>query len=148
MEDEMGESLRLLIVEDEALVLLELEMVVTEAGHEVVGCAMSSGEALARSTALEPDLALVDIHLADGPTGVSLARSLGEHGVPVVFMTANARRIPDDFAGAIGVIAKPYTESGILDALDYLAAAMRAAPAGPPPSSLTLAPPKTRSGSR
>lgn len=140
MENDVAETLRLLIVEDEALVQLELEMVARDAGHEVVACAMSSGDALAQGTALKPDLALVDIHLADGPTGVTLARRLGEQGVPVVFMTANARRLPGDFAGALGVIAKPYTETGIVDALDYLAATLRAVPARPLPTSLTLAP--------
>jgi hypothetical protein len=52
-----------------------------------------------------------------------VARDLSsEHGVTVLFMTANAKRIPEDFAGAWGVIAKPYTERGVREALSYVMA--------------------------
>lgn len=116
-------SLRILIVEDEILIALELESLLQDAGHEVVGIAASSDEALALGADLGPDLAFVDIHLADGPTGVEAARRLArERGITVLFMTANAKRIPDDFAEAHGVIAKPYTERGVLQALDYVIA--------------------------
>ncbi|MGO4523876.1 response regulator [Microvirga sp. 2MCAF35] len=115
--------LRILIVEDEILIALELESLLQDLGHEVVGMAASSEEALALGQRLRPDLAFVDVHLADGPTGVDVARSLSSnHRVTVVFMTANAKRIPEDFAGAWGVIAKPYTERGVREALSYVMA--------------------------
>ena len=41
----------------------------------------------------------------------------------VVFMTANSKRIPEDFAGAFGVIAKPYSERVVASALTYVAEA-------------------------
>ena len=85
--------------------------------------AASSEEALSLGQKLQPDLAFVDVHLADGPTGVDVARSLSaNHRVTVLFMTANAKRIPEDFAGARGVIAKPYTERGVREALSYVMA--------------------------
>jgi CheY-like chemotaxis protein len=116
-------SLRILIVEDEILIALELESLLQDAGHEVVGVAASSDEALGLGAESRPDLAFVDIHLADGPTGVEVARSLArEHGIMVLFMTANAKRIPDGFTDAHGVIAKPYTERGVQQALDYVIA--------------------------
>jgi len=115
--------LRILIVEDEILIALELESLLQDLGHDVVGIAASSKNALALGKDLKPDLAFVDIHLADGPTGVEVARHLGgEHQVTVLFMTANAKRIPEDFAGAWGVIAKPYTERGVREALAYVMA--------------------------
>jgi CheY-like chemotaxis protein len=115
--------LRILIVEDEILIALELESLLQDAGHDVVGIAASSTEALALGRDLKPDLAFVDIHLADGPTGVDVARHLtDQHHVTVLFMTANAKRIPEDFAGAQGVIAKPYTERGVREALAYVTA--------------------------
>jgi CheY-like chemotaxis protein len=118
-----GKPLRILIVEDEILIALELESLLQDLGHEVVGIAASSNEALALGQDLTPDLAFVDIHLADGPTGVDVARHLAaEHQVTVLFMTANAKRIPEDFAGAWGVIAKPYTERGVREALAYVMA--------------------------
>ncbi len=116
-----AKPLRILIVEDEFLIALELECLLQDAGHDVVGIAASSSEANALARDLSPDLAFVDIHLADGLTGIDVARNLsGEHGVTVLFMTANAKRIPEDFAGARGVIAKPYTERGVREALAYL----------------------------
>ncbi|MBA1155889.1 response regulator [Microvirga mediterraneensis] len=115
--------LRILIVEDEILIALELESLLQDLGHEVVGMAASSEEALSLGQKLRPDLAFVDVHLADGPTGVDVARSLSaNHRVTVLFMTANAKRIPEDFAGARGVIAKPYTERGVREALSYVMA--------------------------
>ena len=118
-----GKPLRVLIVEDELLIALELECLLQDAGHDVVGIAACSAEALDLSAKLDPDLAFVDIHLADGPTGVEVSRRLAaEHDVTVLFMTANAKRIPEDFAGARGVIAKPYTERGVKEALAYVMA--------------------------
>ena len=115
-------SLRILIVVDEILIALELESLLQDAGHEVVGMAASSQDATALGQRLRPDLAFVDIHLTDGPTGVEVARRLGEQGVAVLFMTANAKRIPEDCAGAKGVISKPYTERGVRQALAYVLA--------------------------
>ncbi|HEX2552467.1 MAG TPA: response regulator [Microvirga sp.] len=127
----MDSSLQILIVEDEILIALELESLLQDSGHSVVGIAASSEEALALGAECRPDLAFVDIHLADGPTGVEVARSLArEHGIMVLFMTANAKRIPDDFTDAHGVISKPYTERGVQQALDYVIACRDGA--GPP----------------
>lgn len=121
--------LRILVVEDEFLIALELESLLQDAGHDVVGIAASFQEAISLAEALRPDLAFVDIHLADGLTGVEIARTLSDqHRVTVLFMTANAKRIPEDFAGARGVIAKPYTEHGVKEALAYVMADRQRAP--------------------
>lgn len=137
----MRDPLRVFIVEDEALLQLQLEMFLEDAGHIVVGSASSSTTAIVEAITATPDFAFVDIHLADGPTGVTLGRQLVDAGIPVVFMTANARRIPEDFSGAIGVIGKPYTEAGVSDALKFLVQAIRNPPPSPPlPPCLTLAP--------
>lgn len=115
--------LRILVVEDEILIALELESLLQDLGHEVVGIAASSEDALTLGQDLKPDLAFVDIHLADGPSGIEVARHLAaQHRVTVLFMTANAKRIPEDFAGAWGVIVKPYTERGVREALSYVMA--------------------------
>jgi DNA-binding LytR/AlgR family response regulator len=95
MDDTMtSPALRVLVVEDEVLIALELECLLDELGHDVVGVAGSSAEAIALGIATAPDVA---------------------------FMTANAKRIPDDFAGAMGVIAKPYSERVVAGALRYVA---------------------------
>jgi len=123
------EPLRVLIVEDEALLAMELEGLVEDAGHHVVGCAASSRQALELVDTVEADLAFVDMNLGDGPTGADVADYIREQKTSmVVFLTANPRRIPDDFAGAVGVIAKPYTMGGLMAALKYLHEGVRTPP--------------------
>ncbi|MBE7199029.1 MAG: response regulator [Parafilimonas terrae] len=115
-------ALRILVVEDEALIALELECLLDDLGHVTVGVSGNSAEAIAMGLTTAPDVALVDIHLVDGPTGIEVARALSaDRRTTVVFMTANAKRIPPDFAGAVGVIAKPYSERVVASTLDYVA---------------------------
>jgi len=137
-----GRALEVLIVEDEMLLAIELEHLVEEAGCHSLGCAMSSDEAVDLAEKLRPDLALVDVHLSDGPTGVDVARKISRDcGGVALFMTANVKRLPDDFAGACGVIGKPYSEHGVRTALSYLAYCLTEGHApGPVPVGLTLAP--------
>lgn len=135
-------GLEVLIVEDEALLALELSFIVREAGCTDVGHAMDSAEALAMASSLQPDLALVDVHLSDGPTGVEVARAIVEDCEAVaLFMTANVKRLPGDFAGACGVIGKPYSDKAVRAALVYLSVCVRTGRApGPAPVGLQLSP--------
>lgn len=121
--------LKVLIVEDEALLAMELEGLVEDAGHQVVGWAASSAKAKEMIEATDADVAFVDIHLTDGPTGVEVAEfaALKKKSM-VVFMSANPKRIPENFAGAVGVIAKPYTMNGLIAALRYLQEGVRRPP--------------------
>ena len=138
----MTKPLKVLIVEDEALLAMELESLVEEAGHRVVGWAMSSDEAKTMVDANDADIAFVDINLSDGPTGVEVAEYIRQSGQPmVVFMTANPKRIPENFAGAVGVISKPYTMNGLMSALRYLQEGVRRPPpVSALPAGFTLSP--------
>ena len=111
---------RILIIEDEALVAMELRFVLEDLGYQVVGTAADARTArnLVRET--EVDLALVDIHLSDGPTGIELGRDLGqEEGVTVLFMTANPGMVRGGVAGTVGVLSKPTDERAVQTAIDY-----------------------------
>ena len=136
------QPLDILIVEDEVLLATELEFLVSEVGCRPVGLAMSCEEAVAMAGDLRPDLALVDVHLSDGPTGIEVARRIhADCGGVALFMTANVRRLPDDFAGACGVIGKPYSEHAVKAALTYLTTCLREGRApGAPPFGLELSP--------
>ncbi|MDH4441212.1 MAG: response regulator [Rhizobium sp.] len=131
--------MRIMIVEDEALLALELEMEVEAAGHEVVGTAASRRAALDIVEQAEPQFAFVDVHLTDGPSGLEIGRHLAETGIPFVFVTGNVKRIPDDFVGAIGAIEKPYTMNGLQNALSYLTARISGQDRSAPPPGLILA---------
>ena len=113
-------DLRVLIVEDQALLAMELELVLSESGCNVVGCAMDTAGALAIAEQDRPELALVDINLLDGMTGPDIARRLiKDHGTAVVFLTANPEQIPDGFAGALGAVSKPFDEATILGVVAF-----------------------------
>ena len=122
----MDDPLRFLIVEDEALLLMQLEASVEAEGHEVVGTAMSAGEAIALARLVEPDVAFIDLQLLDGPTGMFVAQHLrGTEKTLFVFITANATRLPSDYEGAAGVVSKPFSQAGITATIRYLASCVR-----------------------
>lgn len=80
---------RVMIVEDEAIIALDLESLVLELGHFVVGVAKTRDEAVRMAHEQAPDLILSDIQLADGSSGVDAAQDiLRETQVPVIFITA------------------------------------------------------------
>ena len=111
---------RILIIEDEALVAMELRFVLEDLGHEVLGVAATAQAARDLVSENDVDLALVDIHLSDGPTGINLGRELGQDmGVSVLFMTANPGMVRDGVAGTIGVLSKPTDEHAVQTAVDY-----------------------------
>jgi len=111
---------RILIIEDEALVAMELRFVLEDLGHEVVATAGDARTARNLVKEMEVDLALVDIHLSDGPTGIDLGRDLAkDEGVTVLYMTANPGMVRDGVAGTIGVLSKPTDERAVQQAVDY-----------------------------
>lgn len=136
------QPLRVLIVEDEALLAMQLDALLMDAGHEVVGWAMTAEEAMEIFHHAKPDLAFVDLQLGGGRTGIDVARAIrATDSSIVVFVTANSNMLPEDFAGAVGVIDKPYSTQGIEAALTYLHEGIRTPPpCCAAPRSLTLAP--------
>lgn len=129
----MTEPLRILVVEDEALILMQIEMMLEEAGHCVVGTAMTAREAIALVHETRPELVLIDLRLGDGSSGVDVAHAVRElGGITAAFMTANARALSEDMAGATAVIAKPFTGTVLEESLAYLLDCVRR----PPPAEL------------
>ena len=102
--------LGVLIVEDEALLAMDLEAMVEDTGHSVVAEASSLPDIVGLNDRLDPAIAFVDVQLAKGTSGLDAARLIGERwpGTIIVFVTANPLKIPAEFAGAHGVIAKPF----------------------------------------
>ena len=129
----LDRPLNVIIVEDEALLALDLECMVEEAGNRVVAGAASLREMNDIPSDIEPDLAFVDLHLAEGSSGLDVSRYIQTHwtGVIIVFVTANPSKLPPDLSGAHGVIAKPFSRTSMMKALKYLGEGILA----PPPSS-------------
>jgi CheY-like chemotaxis protein len=85
---------RVLIIEDEPLIAMHLEAIVSDMGHEVAGVAATHGEAVAIAEAQRPDLVLADVQLADGSSGIEAVHEILESlTVPVVFITAYPERL-------------------------------------------------------
>ncbi|GJE17738.1 response regulator [Methylobacterium marchantiae] len=125
----MSEPLRIVIVEDEALIVMQLEILIEEAGHQVVGTAASAGDAIAVARRTRPDIVFIDLQLRGGSSGLDVAKALAEEpAMTLVFLTANARHFSDDFAGAAAVIAKPFSEAIIGDTMVFLEECIRTPP--------------------
>jgi len=134
------EQRRILIVEDQAILGMELEFVLTNAGHQIVGIAVDTSQALTLADTSTPELAVVDVNLKDGPTGPKIAEAMAARGVTVLFATAEPELLPSQFAGAFGVVVKPYSAPSVQRVVDYCFALRDGLDPGPPPQHLHLAP--------
>lgn len=82
---------RILIVEDEGLVALDIERSLKEVGFEVVGKVASADEAMECAAATKPDLVLLDVNIHGDLDGIETAEQLTrEHDVAVAYLTAHA----------------------------------------------------------
>lgn len=128
---------RILIVEDEFFVAAEIEHVIAEMGHEPVGVAANQSSAL--QLASQADVALVDLNLQDGPTGMTIGRILAQtHGVTVLFMTANPSQLGDGIPGTLGVLPKPVSDADLRQAVRFAVAKHRRADVAAPPRRMRL----------
>ena len=130
-------SARILIVEDEMLVAADIEATLEDLGYVSVGIAPDTEAALRLSEAA-PDVALVDLNLRDGPTGVQIGSLLSERGVGVVFVTANPRTLGDGVPGTLGVVAKPCDDLGIEAVVRYALSRQRGERVAPPAALATF----------
>lgn len=132
---------RILLVEDQAILGMELEFALEHAGHTVVGIAADARQAMSLAAQTRPELAIVDINLRDGKTGILIAETIGrEFGVTVLFATAEPELLPEQFAGAYGVVVKPYSAPSVHQAVEYCLALRDGEDPGPRPEQLRLAP--------
>lgn len=109
---------KVLIVEDEFLVALQLEDILEDGGHAVIGTVPD--QASLRIVGEAPDVALVDLNLRDGLTGPAIARDLAmRFGSRVIYVTANPGQIDTPAPTAVGIVQKPFTRQAILAAIAY-----------------------------
>ena len=103
---------RILIVEDDYVVGLDLENALSDAGFEVVGIAASAAQALRLAGSKRPHLAIMDVHLSGKRDGIDAALEMfTAHGVRSIFATAyhdDQTRSRGDKAAPLGWLPKPY----------------------------------------
>ena len=83
-----------MIIEDELFIATELEDIVTQLGHHVVGIASTHADAVAQMRTADAHLILADVQLADGSSGIdAVDEILNSHVIPVIFITAFPERL-------------------------------------------------------
>ena len=79
---------KVLVIEDEAVIAMDIVVTVRSAGHTVVGVADTEAKAVALSEEFRPDLILADVQLKDGDSGIEAVEKIMKFSkVPVIFVT-------------------------------------------------------------
>lgn len=112
---------RVLLVEDEAMVAMAIEDMLTELGFEVLGPAARVAVALELLAANPVDLAVLDVNLG-GEAVFPVADRLAERAVPFVFSTGYGASGVDPRHLGRPILQKPYTEDDLRRALEAAAA--------------------------
>ena len=113
------DALRVVVVEDEGLIRMDVVATLQEAGYEVVGEGADGEEAIKLATELDPDLVVMDIKMPK-LDGISAAEKIAELKIPVVLLTAFSQadlvsRAAE--AGAMAYVTKPFKPSDLLPAI-------------------------------
>ena len=114
-EIEMQTAARVLIIEDEPIIAMDIESIVQELGHESVGIADTRDQAIEMAANQKPDLILSDIQLADGSSGIDAANDiLAKSDVPIIFITAFPERLlTGERPEPTFLITKPFKRSAV-----------------------------------
>jgi CheY-like chemotaxis protein len=117
---DVASSRRVLVVEDEMLIGMLLEDMLTDMGHTVVAIVPRVNEALAAAQREEFDLAILDVHL-NGQAVFPVADALIERGIPFVFATGYGERgLPEQYRKR-PILQKPFAK----DDLEKILAALK-----------------------
>ena len=111
---------KVMIIEDEAIIAMDIQAIVSELGHAVTGIARTRTEAVAMAASNRPDLILADIQLADNSSGIDAVNDILAQfdNIPVVFITAFPERLlTGKRAEPTFLITKPFSEDQVTSAV-------------------------------
>ena len=112
--------LRILVVEDDFLIAMDLERLLTDFGYDVCGLASNARQAVRLALRLRPDLVMTDVELAHGSNGLDVARDVyTQLHIPSFILSAQVDRTRfDDLPRPpLGTMAKPFEPGGLRRAL-------------------------------
>lgn len=113
---------RILIVEDEGLILLTIQEIVQDLGCEVAGATISAAKAVDLVSRTALDAALLDVNLGSGETSFPVAEALAARGIPFAFITGYSTDTMPPAYRSRPVLSKPVDERRLAAALRRLLA--------------------------
>jgi DNA-binding response OmpR family regulator len=125
--------LKVLIAEDELMIADMVEEVLVKRGYEVCGIARTVAEAVALGQCHKPDLAVIDLRLADGGLGTEVAAQLGALGrLGILYATGNISHLMLSAAYGDACLSKPYRSDDLVRGLEIVADIVATGIASPP----------------
>jgi two-component system, response regulator PdtaR len=112
--------LKVMIAEDDLMAADMIEEALIDAGYESCGIARTVTEGVALGWLHRPDLAIIDMQLADGGVGTDIAAGLADLRIGILFASGNIEQVMRLANGGC-YIAKPYDIKNLLHALDIVA---------------------------
>ncbi len=118
----MDSETRILIVEDESIVAIDLQKTLENSGYKIIGLVRSGELAVKKAFELNPDLILMDIMLEGKLTGIEAAAEIGrKKDIPVIYLTAYANESTLSQAKLtqpFGYILKPFDEKNLVSTIE------------------------------
>lgn len=125
--------LNVLIAEDDLMIADMIEDALLAHGYAVCGIAPTVAEAVGLAMREKPDLAILDLRLADGGIGTDIAAQLNDlNGLGILYATGNAANVRLTATDGHASISKPYTEASLLRALELVSELVATGQASPP----------------
>lgn len=121
MADQILTNKKILVVEDEMLVMMAIEDTLADLGCTSITVAASIDQALELIATNHFDLATLDVNL-NGQRSYPVARALDSHGVPFAFSTGYGEHGVAEGFGDRPVLAKPYNQQQFVEVLSALLA--------------------------
>lgn len=112
---------KILVVEDERLVAIDIKSILESEGFNVVGMVASGNEAIEKAIALKPDLILMDIFLRGPLSGIEAVKKIKEtFDIPVIYLTAYEDRNTINNAketNPVDYLVKPFEEEVLMETI-------------------------------